>query len=800
MNLTAAERDDRARDPMTAALQTQATTSTGRKMAASSAPINPAAHLPDFTTPANVPGLSGAVDVWRDAWGIPHIKARSFRDAFAGLGFAHAQDRLWQMEALLRRATGRYAEWLGARALPADMIARKMDAAAASRRDIALLSDETKAMLESYAHGVNAFIAVGRWPVEYGILNESPGRWEPWHSIAAMRQIGFLMGSVWWKLWRAAALPIIGPDNIDKLRFDDGGDDFLCMPSGAEGQRLAAALLDLKPGLTALLDISPDAIGAELAGGSNNWALSGQHTSTGRPIVAGDPHRQLEMPNMYAQAHVACEDFDVIGLTVPGVPGFPHFGHTANVAWGVTHAFVDIHDLYVEHFSEHGTHYSFKGEQLPAIQRRETIKVRDADDVSMLVTETRHGPIIIGNPSDGKAVALRSAQFAVPDKSFDCMLPMLRAGSVKQLFEATKGFGLMDHNVVAGDIHGHIGHHVRALVPLRPRANGWLPVPGWSGEYEWNGMVSYADMPNCIDPPSGKIVTANNRIVPGEREPYISTDTMPPHRARRILRRLAQLDKAPPDQMASIHRDTISIPGTEIRERLRQVAPPAGAEDVHRLILGWNGEMKADSRGAAAYAVLRFELTKLAVKQIGLQRAAESPFAKVTPGIVPENQFWGTLPQLLRANDESLLAGATWNGLLQQALSAAALALPDETWGALHTPLLKHQLSASFPEYAAALDKDCATISGDNDTVLASGYAAKNGWRAVSSALSRYVFDVGAWDNCQWIVFHGASGHPASPSYLDQNATWARGELVPMLYNWDAIRRSATSHQVLNGP
>ena len=767
-------------------------------MAASSTPIDPAAHLPDFKAAAAIPGLSGKVDLWRDSWGIPHIKAGSFKDAFAGLGFAHAQDRLWQMEALLRRATGRYAEWLGVRVLPADIIARQMDAATASRRDFALLSDETQAMLESYARGVNAFVSLGRWPIEYRILNTSPERWEPWHSIAAMRQIGFLMGSVWWKLWRAAALPIIGPDKIDKLRFDDGGDDFLCMPSGAEGKRLAAALRDLKPGLTALLDIYPDAIGAELAGGSNNWALSGQHTSTGRPIVAGDPHRQLEMPNMYAQAHVACEDFDVIGLTVPGVPGFPHFGHTENVAWGVTHAFVDIHDLYVERFSNNGTHYSFKGEQLPATQRRETIKVRDADDTRILVTETRHGPVIAGNPADGKAIALRSVQFAVPDKSFDCMLPMLRAGSVAQLFQATRGFGLMDHNVVAGDIHGRIGHHVRALVPSRPRANGWLPVPGWSGEYEWNGMVSYDDMPSVIDPPSGKIVTANNRIVPGEREPYISTDTMPPHRSRRILQRLDQIGKAAPEQMASIHRDMISIPGTEIRERLRLVTPPAGAEELHRLILGWNGEMKDDSRAAAAHAVLRFELTKLAVKAIGLQRAAESPFARVTPGIVPENQFWGTLPQLLRADDESLLAGATWNGLLQQALSAAALALPNETWGALHTPTLKHPLSAAFPEHAAMLDKDCATISGDNDTVLQSGYAAKNGWRAVSSALSRYVFDVGAWDNCQWIVFHGASGHPASPSYLNQNATWARGEMVPMLYNWNTIGKSATSHQELS--
>lgn len=765
-------------------------------MAASSS-IDPAAHLPDFTTPAKIPGLSSKVDLWRDSWGIPHVKAASFTDAFAGLGFAQAQDRLWQMEALLRRASGRYAEWLGARALPGDIIARQMDAVTASQRDYALLSDETKAMLEAYARGVNAFIALGRWPVEYKILNASPAPWEPWHSIAAMRQIGFLMGSVWWKLWRAAALPIVGYENIDKLRFDDGGDDFLCMPTGAEGKRLAAALQDLKPGLAALMEMRPDKIGAELEGGSNNWALSPRHTSTGRPIVAGDPHRQLEMPNMYAQAHVACDEFDVIGLTVPGVPGFPHFGHTNNVAWGVTHAFVDIHDLYVERFSDNGTRYAFKGEQLPVTQRKETIKVRDAADTDIVVTETQHGPVIAGNPADSKAVALRSVQFAVPDKSFDCLLPMLRAGSVAQLFEATRGFGLMDHNVVAGDVHGQIGHHVRALVPARPRANGWLPVPGWTGEYEWNGMVAYDDMPGVIDPASGKIVTANNRIVPGEREPYISTDTMPPHRSRRILQRLDTMGKVAPEQMASIHRDLISIPATEIRERLRRIAPPAGAEALHALILGWNGEMQSSAKPAAAYAMLRFELTKLAVKQIGLSKAAESPFAKVTPGIVPENQFWGTLPQMLRANDESLLAGATWNGLLQQALSNAAAAWKDETWGAIHTPTLKHPLSVAFPEHAALLDKDCATISGDNDTVFQAGYVGMNGWRATSSALSRYVFDVGGWDNCQWIVFHGASGHPQSPSYLNQNATWASGELVPMLYDWERIKTSATSHQTL---
>ena len=156
-------------------------------MKATSAQINPADHLPDFVSPAQVKGLLGNVDIWRDSWGIPHVRGGTFQDAFAGLGFAQAQDRLWQMEALLRRGTGRYAEWLGARAVAGDVIARQMNGDAASRRDYALLGDEAKAMLVAYARGVNAFIALRRWPVEYKILGCEPVPWEPWHSTGHRR-------------------------------------------------------------------------------------------------------------------------------------------------------------------------------------------------------------------------------------------------------------------------------------------------------------------------------------------------------------------------------------------------------------------------------------------------------------------------------------------------------------------------------------------------------------------------------------------------------------------------------------
>ena len=733
-----------------------------------------------------------AADIWRDAWGIPHIKARTRDQAFAALGFAHARDRLWQMEALLRRGTGRYAEWLGKSAVSADSLARQVDTAGASRRDFELVGAETRAMLESYARGVNAFIATGHRPIEYQLLGAEPGEWLPWHSIAVMRQIGFLMGSVWWKLWRAAALPIVAVEAAAKLRFEDSGNELLCLPPGLEKGPYRAALEQLAAGAAALLEVAaPDATG----GGSNNWALAPERTATGRPLVAGDPHRVLEMPNMYAQLHIACDEFDVIGLTVPGVPGFPHFGHNDKVAWCVTHAFVDIHDLYVERFSPDGNTYLFQGQWQPVRRRREEIVVRGEAPVAVDVAETRHGPLIVGDPAKGWGLALRSMQFSEPDRSFDALLSMMRAGSVESLYEATREWGLIDHNLVAGDIAGKIGYRVRAKVPRRPSSNGWLPVPGWSGEHEWDGIVDWSRMPAAIDPPGGAIVTANNRVAENG-EDYLCTDAMPPHRARRVWRRLEALTSPTVEDMAAIHRDIETTPGIELRNRLRGLAATGKAAAVRDLILGWDGRMAADSLGATAYNATRLALTKLVAVRSGLAAVAQTPYARVAPGLIPENQLWWTVLGLLRADDRSLLGGASWDELLVEALIEAAKS-PLSEWGAAHLPRLTHPLSALFPEQSAALDRVSAPVGGDNDTVFATGCSASVGARAVYGSLSRYVFDVGAWENCRWIVFHGVSGEPGDKWHMNQNAAWAAGEMIPMLYDWGNIAREASAHQRL---
>jgi penicillin amidase len=739
-----------------------------------------------------VPAFDASVTVTRDEWGIPHIRARGTADAYRALGFVHAQDRLFHMELNLRRAVGRAAEWLGASAVEADVLVRRLGMEEACRRDLAALGPDARSMLDGYAQGVNAWIETApRLPIEYTLLETAPEPWQPWHSIAVMRRLGLLMGSIWFKLWRAVALPVVGPEGIAKLRYDDGGQDLLCIPPGIDADRHAAGLTALRPAITALL--SAMATGEETGGGSNNWAVGPDASATGRPVLAGDPHRAFEIPNLYAQHHVACDAFDVIGLSVPGVPGFPHYAHNGRVAYCVTHAFMDIHDVFLERFEDDATKVLTKSGPVPVIRRSGSIQVRGAAPHAFEVFETPHGPIIAGDPRQGHALAVRSVQFAETDLSFDCLPRMTGVDTVAALYEATRGWGIIDHNLVAADIHGSIGHQVRARVPCRPRESGWLPMPGWTGDYDWQGWIAHEDMPCIINPPSGLIATANNRVVADDHPDYLSTDCHPPYRARRILARLKQAPFGPQDA-AVLHADTLSPHAALFRDRLAALPTPDDQDAAALLdtLLSWDGHMDAASIGAAAYAALRRALTSILAERSGLSKVTSHPFAAVAPGIAAQGQLWWALPTLLRNDDSSMLGGWDWTQALQAALVTASRTKP-QPWGEQHRPRLTHPLSAVFPQAAALLDPPSLPIGGDSDTVMATGIVPAAGPTATYGALSRYVFDVGNWDASRWVVFHGVSGQPGSPHYADQNPPWSACAMVPMRYDWAAIEQAATA-------
>lgn len=741
----------------------------------------------------HLPGLESPVQVCRDTWGIPHVRARSSHDAFFAQGFVHAEDRLWQMDAARRRMQGRWSEWVGSAGVPADTLARRLGVVAACERDHAALQPQSRAMLQAYADGVNAWLALGRpLPPEYAHTGGAPEPWLPWHCIAAMRQRGYLMGSLWFKLWRAVALQHVAPDQVGKLRYDDGGADRLCVPPGADGQRWSASLHDLAPAMAALAELAgADATG----GGSNNWAVSPGRSASGRALLAGDPHRAFELPGMYAQGHVACDEFDAIGLGVPGVPGFPHFGHNGQVAWCVTHAFADLHDLFVERFRGDGDALTceFRGQWLPVQRRRETIAVRAGQPVEVDIVETHHGPVIAGDAGRGHALVLRSMQFLPTDLSFDCLHPMLRAQGVDALFESTRGWGLIDHHLVAADTAGHIGHRVRALVPRRPRSNGWLPVPGWTGEHEWNGVIAFEHMPHSMDPARGFLVTANNRFVADERpgdDTYFLTDCHPPYRAQRVEAMLEALPRATPDDMARMHRDVTSLSAPVFQRVLKRitVVDPA-AQALCRSIVDWDAQLDAGATGAAAYSAFRWQLAAVLAQRSGLDRAASHPWLQLPPGVAPVLQLWWTLPQLVRANDTGLLGGSTWEQAFGEALQRTAAGFAGATWGQHHGARLVHPLAGLSAAAARELNQPGLPVSGDNDCVMATGCVPASGLDAAYGAVARYVFDIGDWDNSRWIVLDGVSGIAGHPHRADQHAAWARGDLVPMLYSWDAIAR-----------
>ena len=756
-----------------------------------------ATAVPDLTGTVSLPGLAADVVVHRDEWGVPHIRAAHERDAHFALGFVHAQDRLFQMDLTRRRAVGRSAEWLGAEAADADVLCRRLGMAAACRRDLDALGPDARAMLDAYAAGVNAFLRSGApLPAEYALLAAEAEAWEPWHSIAVMRRLGLLMGSVWFKLWRILALPVVGAGNAAKLRYDDGGGDLLCIPPGAAAARWQADLAALRPAVAALLAaMGPD----ETGGGSNNWALAPSRTATGRPILAGDPHRVFEIPGMYAQHHLACDAWDAIGLTVPGVPGFPHFMHNGQVACCVTHAFVDLHDLFLEQFDAAGAATRQGDGWTPVRTRVETVAVRGAAPRIVTVVETRHGPVVAGDPASGAALALRSVQFADTDLSFDSLPRMLRAGSVPALFEATRGWGLIDHNLVAADVAGRIGHQLRALVPRRPRANGWLAVPGWTGEGDWQGYIAHEDMPRTINPPGGVIVTANNRVVADGDGDYLCTDCHPPYRAQRIA---ALIDGLPPFRVAdaaAVHGDTLSPNAALFQARLAALPGPSDPAQaaLRQALLDWDGRMDAGLTAAGRYNALRRAMTAILAARSGLAGAAAHSWSAVPPGVSPVGQLWWTLPALLRADDTALLDGWQWRDVLAAALAQVAAEPSPPSWGEAHRPRLSHPLSACFPAAAALLDPPSRPVGGDGDTVMAVGLAPAAGPAGTYGALCRYVFDVGDWENSRWAVFAGASGHPGSPHYADQNALWSACQMAPMRYAWPGIAAGAAATQRL---
>jgi penicillin amidase len=766
--------------------------------------IDPAAALPDLTSRQLLPGLISSVDVWRDPEGIPHARAQSLPDAFFAQGFVHAQDRLWHMEYDRRRAHGRWAELVGPAAVPQDVLARRLGLGRSARVDYEGAAPETRAMLDAYAAGVNAFLTMTRaWPVEFALLGTRPEPWAPWDGLAVFKIRHVEMGPWQMKLWRARLLRQLGPRLAAYLCPGTPPTPMLIVPPGAEYRGPAPDFLEALAGSDVTLASLPS-----WTGGSNSWALAGSRTASGRPLVAGDPHRALDTPNCYYQNHVACPDFDAIGLSFPGVPGFPHFGHNRHVAWCVTHAMADYQDVFVERFDPTDpTRYEFRGEWRRAKVRRETVEVRGGRPVDVAITVTHHGPVVLGDPRTGHAVTLRYTATAELNRTFDALVPMLRAASVGDLEAAMRPWVDPGNNLVFADVHGAIGYRTRGVVPVRAQANAWLPAPGWDGAHEWKDTVPFEAMPTLRDPAAGWIATANSRIADLDYPHYLGLDYAPDFRTRRLAARLQELKSATVADMAAIHADRVSIPARALVDDVSRIEPlDAGSRAALALLRRWDGAMDADSPAAAVYAAFRARLVRDVLGPLLGPLAAEAFASQLGAPVVHVARLRGRLAEWIREDDRTLLpAGDDWGSAMARALAGAVAELRETlgsdpaawTWGRLHVTRPCHPLSALFPDAAGVLDPPSLAAGGDGDTVQAADFIPTAGFALTLTSVARYVFDLGDWERSGWIIPLGTSGHPGSRHYADQAADWAAVRLRPMRYDWARIARDAESHQRL---
>ena len=680
-------------------------------------------------------GPGRSVEIVRDRAGVPHCSAANEPDAFFAQGWVHAADRLWQLEYDRRRALGRWSEVVGPRGLAIDRFYRQMDLAGFVRRDLDALTPAARAMLDAYADGVNAFIASGARPQEFDVAGVEPMAWHPWHSLLVHRVRHIMMGSARSKLWRAVVASVVGEDAARTMVAGHAEPDVLCVPPGA-------------PVLTHA--------GADVDGGSNNWVVAGSHTASGKPLLAGDPHRELEAPNVYVQGHVSCPEWDVLGFSIPGVPGFGHFGHNATVAWSITHAMADDQDVCVVPDGAY------------PVERTETIIVRDGDDETVDIVTTPRGPVV----GAGLALDWTATSPSSPNLGFDSLVAMLRARTVGELFETMRDWVEPVNSMLAADVDGNIGYLTRGRVPVRGRDESrYFPVPVDDSSYAWDGWVAFEDLPRCENPSTGFLFSANNTIA---TSPYIGTDTAAPWRATRIFTRLRSLGDASGSgsasvaDMTAIHRDKVSMPAQRFVERVAPMWP---------VLDGFDGVMDESSTVAGAYSVLRRELLLVVLERSGLADSLKHPYNRLLPGVVPESASWRVVEQHLATGDESLLGGGTWDDVLRESIERAEREWHGETWGELHATLHRHALGVD------EFDPPRVEVGGDLDTVFATGYTPTAGFAARAGSVARYCFDVGDWDASGWVVPLGADGSPGGEHAWDQQAAWAAGELLPALYS-----------------
>ena len=733
-----------------------------------------------------VDGLEQPAEIIVDEWGVPHIYANTHYDTFFVQGFNAARDRLWQIDTWRRRGLGRLSEVFGEQYLQQDRATRLFLYRGDMYREWLAYGSDAKRIAEAFTSGVNAYVGLmdehpDLLPPEFDLLDYQPGLWKP-EDVVRIRGHG-LWGNIGREVTRAQ---IVCKSDLETASYwrtlepkwtteiPTGLDPCLIPPDVLDNYYLAKAPVRFDKPSMALADSIVNSSDRGL--GSNNWVVAPSRTSTGRPILADDPHRTHAVPSLRYVAHLVGPGLNVIGAGEPALPGIS-IGHNDRIAFGLTIFPIDQEDLYVYEKEEGG--YRYRNEITSFTTTTETIPVRDQADMEIELKYTRHGPVIYETATH--AFAVRAAWLEPGMAPYFGSVEYMRASNWREFLAALNRWGAPSENQVFADVEGNIGYKPAGLFPRRIGWDGLLPVPG-DGRYEWKGFFDMDVLPVEFNPDRGFTGTANSMNLPDNypigRYP-MGFEWNSGWRYRRLWQVLEDQDQHSLDDSAALQRDYRSLMALEAIRRIPGDLGGVGAE----LLRGWNGELDANSSAGAFFAIWYYRHLLPTLATVLLPEAPELVVGMDTLGA-------------LRLMSEERSHTAIGVSLVAAYVETQDL-LGDEPenwrWGDLHQIRFQHPLQhLAKEEVATMMQYPAYPRGGSGNTTNATSFSASN-LLVRSGASYRQVIDVGHWDAATMTNAPGQSGDPRSPFYDNLLKGWAEDTAFPLLYS----REKILEHEVL---
>ena len=803
-----------------------------------------------------VSGLTAKVTVLRDDRGVPQIYADTAQDLFRAQGYVAAQDRFFEMDLRRHITAGRLSELVGPDGIETDRVIRAMGWRRVAEAELPTLAASTRQYLQAYADGVNAYIKEAGSPdkmaLEYSVLGQKyPGyRVEPWSpadSLAWLKALAWdLRGDYDNELTRARLSGSITPARFAKIfppYPTDTRHPILSAqdwrPGAAGSTRSAASAVPAVAQDARVHDAAARTVYAEVANaldqlpvmvgrgngiGSNSWVVGPQRSSTGKPLLANDPHLGVGIPGIWYQTGLHCRSvsaacpFDVTGFSFAGLPGIV-IGHNQSIAWGITNLGPDVSDFYLEQVN--GDTYRRGNSYLPLKEHNETIKVAGGPDVTITVRETVHGPLLsdvipsvaqAGKSAlvEGKAEA---ASYAVSlawtgllaGHTADAIFKINTAQNFAEFRSAARDFAVPAQNLLYADTQGHIGYQAPGQVPIRASSTagappGYWPAPGWDPKYDWTGFVPFEKMPTAYDPPEGFIVAANQQVS-ASQTPFLTTEWDYGFRSERIRDLITATPKVSPERMSQIQGDTRNEFAPTLVKSLLAVNLDNDpfTKEAQNLLRKWDytqpGGKSPQAPAAAFYNAVWSNVLELTFNDdLGALKAdGGSQWMQAVSGLLkePSNTWW----------DNRKTTGVTEgrDEILRQAMVAARLDLTKKLgkapvtwqWGRLHQLTLEHKILGGDTELApmrAIFNRGPWQMPGGSSIVDANGWDAGKGYQVDWAPSMRMVVNLGDLDASRWVNQTGNSGHPYSDHYVDQADAWVANETYPWPFGEKAVQ------------